>query len=121
MTNPNLTIKRGDIWQVRFDTAEGDEIRKVRPAVVMSANGVGRLRLRIVVPITGWQEHFSEFFWLVHLPASSTTGLHKESAADAIQAKSVSILRFRSKLGELDPRLLDRIARAVAICIDHPG
>jgi mRNA interferase MazF len=117
--NPNLTIKRGDVWEV--DPSEGDEIRKIRPAVVMSANGVGRLQLRIVVPITGWQDRFSQFFWLVRLPASSGTGLRKESAADTIQIKSVSVLRFRSKLGELDPRLLDRIARAIAICIDHRG
>jgi mRNA interferase MazF len=43
---------RGEVWRIRFDPAEGDEIKKVRTAVVISEDAVGRLRLKIVVPIT---------------------------------------------------------------------
>jgi mRNA interferase MazF len=53
--------KRGEIWQVRFDPASGAEIRKVRPAVVVSVDAVGRLPLRIVVPITDWQPRYASF------------------------------------------------------------
>jgi hypothetical protein len=45
-TNPTPT--RGKVWRVRFDPAEGDEIKKVRTAVVVSEDAVGRLRLKIV-------------------------------------------------------------------------
>jgi mRNA-degrading endonuclease toxin of MazEF toxin-antitoxin module len=41
------------LW-IRFDPADGDEIKKVQPAVVVSQNAIGRLRLKIVVPITEW-------------------------------------------------------------------
>jgi mRNA interferase MazF len=44
--------KRGEIWLVDFDPAMSAEIRKVRPAVVVSLDAIGRLPLRIVVPIT---------------------------------------------------------------------
>ena len=44
--------QRGEIWTVRFDPSEGAEIRKVRPAVVISVDTVGLLPLRIVVPLT---------------------------------------------------------------------
>jgi len=37
--------KRGDVWLVHFDPTVGAEIRKVRPAVVVSVAGVGRLPL----------------------------------------------------------------------------
>jgi mRNA interferase MazF len=47
-------IQRGDIWTIRFDPSEGDEIQKIRPAVVMTVAGAGKMRLQIVVPITGW-------------------------------------------------------------------
>lgn len=40
----NPTPRRGEVWRVRFDPAEGDEIRKVRTAVVMSEDAIGRLR-----------------------------------------------------------------------------
>lgn len=39
---------RGEVWEVRFDPTEGDEIRKTRPAVVMTAAGAGRMNLHIV-------------------------------------------------------------------------
>jgi len=52
-TNP--TPARGEVWWVRYDPAEGDEIKKVRLAVVMSENAIGRLRLKIIVPITEWK------------------------------------------------------------------
>ncbi|MHB8626298.1 MAG: type II toxin-antitoxin system PemK/MazF family toxin [Aggregatilineales bacterium] len=48
-------IVRGEVWFVRFDPGEGDEIQKTRPAIVMTAVSAGRIGLHIVVPITAWQ------------------------------------------------------------------
>ena len=42
---------RGEIWLVDFDPAVGAETRKLRPALIMSVNTIGRLPLRMVVPI----------------------------------------------------------------------
>jgi mRNA interferase MazF len=58
-TNP--TPIRGELWQIRFDPAEGDEIKKVRTAVVISEDAIGRLRLKIVVPITEWKPRFTNY------------------------------------------------------------
>ena len=46
---------RGEVWKVNFSPSVGAEIQKVRPAVVLSLDVVGRLPLRIVVPITDWK------------------------------------------------------------------
>jgi mRNA interferase MazF len=51
------------VWRVRFDPAEGDEIKKLRTAVVMSEDATGRLRLTIVVPITEWKPRFPAAPW----------------------------------------------------------
>jgi mRNA interferase MazF len=45
------TPKRGEVWLVRFDLSAGAEIRKARPAVVVNLNPIGRLPVRIVVPV----------------------------------------------------------------------
>src|SRR5208337_3708779 len=37
------TPKRGEVWLVRFDPSAGAEIRKVRPAVVVNLDAIGRL------------------------------------------------------------------------------
>ena len=53
MMNP----KRGEIWIIDFEPVTGSEIGKKRPAVVINSAAVGALPLRIVVPITSWQEN----------------------------------------------------------------
>jgi mRNA interferase MazF len=109
--------QRGEIWEVRFDPSEGDEIRKIRPAVIINLSGVGRAALRIVVPITGWQPSFARFFWMVKLVPASANGLSKESAANASQVKSVSTTRFIRKLGDITADELQDIVDAVIYCI----
>jgi mRNA interferase MazF len=111
---------RGEIWRVRFDPAEGDEIKKIRLAVAIGANGIGRLRLKIVVPITEWKPQYATYPWFVRLVPTSANGLTKDSGADAFQVKSVSETRFLQRLGILTASELDDIANAIAVCVGVP-
>ena len=70
--------QRGEIWLVRFDPSVGAEIRKLRPAVVTNVDAVGRLPLRIVVPITDWQSSFGSLPWFTLIPASAQSGRIQE-------------------------------------------
>jgi mRNA interferase MazF len=46
-------MKRGEVWWVEFDPAVGSEIRKRRPAVIVSNDSANRnLRRVVVVPLT---------------------------------------------------------------------
>ena len=113
-------LVRGEVWRIRFDPAEGDEIKKVRTAVAISEDAVGRLRLKIVVPITEWKPKYASYPWFVRLVPTSTNGLTKESGADAFQVKSVAESRFLDRLGELPAVQLDEIANAIAVCVGVP-
>lgn len=109
--------RRGEVWSVRFDPSVGAEIRKLRPAVVLSVEGLGRLPLRIVVPITDWKSGYERWAWFVKLSRTATNGLSKESGADAFQVKSISDDRFIQRLGVLRDEQVDQIANAIALCI----
>jgi len=111
--------ERGEVWEIRFDPSEGDEIKKIRPAVVMTAHSAGRMRLHIVVPITAWQPQFERYFWMVHLSPDAANGLSKESAADAFQVRSLSTNRFERKMGVLTDSQMDEIAAAIAVCVGY--
>jgi mRNA interferase MazF len=110
--------RRGEIWLVDFDPAIGAEIQKVRPAVVISMDAIGRLPLRMVVPVTDWKRQYLNYPWIVELPASSSNGLAKDSGADAFQTKSVSQSRFVRRLGRLTAAQINDVASAIALCVD---
>lgn len=115
-----ITPNRGEVWLVRFDPSEGDEQTKIRPAVVVSVPTVGRLRLRIVVPLTGWKPAYAQFPWFVYVATTPHNGLSKDSGADAFQTKSVSLLRFQRPIGTLTASQMDDIAAAIALCVGFP-
>jgi mRNA interferase MazF len=123
VTSPSKTNpapNRGEVWWIQFDPSVGSEQRKTRPAVVMNVPAVGKLPLRIVVPITEWDPKWATVPWLVHLKATSRNGLTKDSAADCFQVKSVSLQRFGSKMGLLMADEIEQIAASVALCVGAP-
>ena|SRR5438045_7142718 len=44
-----VVVRRGDIWWVSLDPTQGGEIRKTRPAVVITVNALNRARRTVVV------------------------------------------------------------------------
>jgi mRNA interferase MazF len=105
---------------VRFDPSIGAEIRKLRPAVVMSLDSIGRLPLRIVVPLTDWQATFDRLPWFTRIEANSKSGLVKDSGADAFQVKSLSETRFVQRLGKATDDQVEEISAAIAMCVGTP-
>jgi mRNA interferase MazF len=118
-TLSRISISRGDIWRIDFAPTRGAEIQKLRPAVVVNPQSIGRLPLHIVVPITDWKPAYGGFPWFVHLQPNTTNGLSKESGADAFQVKSLSNERFVERLGRLNNTDLAEVVKAIALCIGH--
>jgi len=109
---------RGEIWLVCFDPSVGDEIKKSRPAVVVSSPALAKLRFRIVVPITGWSSRSSKIPWHYLLKANVATGLDKDSVADALQIKSVSLDRFVKKIGRVSSIDMEEISASIQMLIE---
>lgn len=116
MTSKSIP-KRGEVWFVDLNPTKGAEIGKCRTAVVLSCDGLGRLELHIVVPITEWRPGFAAYLWFERLVPTQKNGLKKESGADALQIRSVSRNRFVKKIGVIPNPQLEEIAFRVALCI----
>lgn len=108
---------RGEIWLYNSDPTIGDEIAKTRPAVIVSNDEIGNLRLKVVVPITNWNDTFSEVQWLVRLEPSSGDGLSKTSAADTFQDRSIYYQRLIRKLGVLSDEYMEDISKALSVVL----
>jgi mRNA interferase MazF len=118
--SPDPTPLRGEIWLVNFDPTIGAEIRKTRPAVVISSNSLSGLPLKLVAPLTEWKDHFSGSLWHIRVMPSRTNGLLKASAIDALQLRCVDIRRFMHRTGVLPASTMTDVCLAVAAVIEHP-
>ena len=112
------TPHRGELWDIDLNPTKGQEINKTRPAVVISSDGVGKLRLKIIVPITEWQQNFEGNFWHVRIQPSPTNGLSKVSAADALQVRSLSLERFVKYRGHATKEALEEVVQALAAIVE---
>ena len=103
-------MKRGEIWLINLNPSVGAEIKKTRPAVIVSADQLGKLPLSVIVPITEWKEHYSIAPWMVKLNTTAQNGLSKTSSADCFQVRSVSQTRFIKKIGNLRAQQMEEIS-----------
>lgn len=109
---------RGEIWLINLGPTIGTEIRKVRPAIIVSSDTVGILPLRVIVPLTEWRERYAQAPWMVRVAPTPGNGLDKPSAADALQVRSVSESRFVRRVGQLAPDMLAEVSRAIALVLE---
>lgn len=112
--------RRGEIWWVQFSPTRGDEIRKIRPAVVISADGLEGLELRLVVPLTGWKPSLASSPWIVEIIPNPQNGLTKVSGANALQTRAVSLERFYNRLGVMEDSMLEEVVLALGIAVQYP-
>ncbi len=118
MSSPSTPPRRGEIWRVNFNPTVGAEIQKVRPAVIISSDAVGRLPLKLVAPVTEWQPAFEGNVWHVKIAPTATNGLTKVSAVDALQVRSVSLNRLADRIGRLTEPELEEVIQALAAVIE---
>jgi len=110
-------MRRGEVWLINLDPTVGSEIKKTRPAIIVNDDAIGILPLRVIVPITAWQERYAAAPWMVRLQPDPENGLEKPSAADAFQVRSVSQSRFVRCLGNVSAQALQDITQALAIVL----
>ncbi len=106
-------MRRGEIWRVNLEPTIGAEINKSRPVVIVGDDRIGKLPLRVIVPITDWKERFAFAEWIVKIEPDENNNLDKNSTADAFQVRSVSIRRFDRQIGELPDKKLREIEKAL--------
>lgn len=112
-----VTPQRGDIYWVNLDPTVGTEIRKKRPAVIVSNDAANRRYHQVtVLPLTSQHTKSVEPFQI--FVSKEDSGLDKDSKALAEQIRTVSKLRLGSRSGRIPSALMEEIDKAIKIHLD---
>jgi len=111
--------KRGEVWWVKPGKTAGAELQKKRPYVVISADAMGNVPVKIVVPLKSWQDEFAPWPWVVRIEPTQANGLKRVEAADVMQVKSFDTGKFEDRQGRLSAAEMDDITAALAIVVEY--
>ncbi len=105
-------MNRGEVWWVNFDPSVGGEIRKRRPAVIVSNDAANRYLNRVqVVPLTSKVDR-------IYPSEARITFKGKAGKAMADQLTTVSKRRLLNCGGRVSEDEMTQIERAIGIQLD---
>lgn len=102
-------MKRGELWWVEFDPSVGSEIRKTRPAIIISNDAANRNLTRVMVmPLSSNISRIYPGEVLVELD-----GRQSKAMADQIMAADKK--RLKGTLGMLSRAAMEDVEQAIKL------
>ena len=105
-------MNRGDVWWVNFEPSIGGEIRKKRPAIIVSNNAANKYLNRVqVIPITSNTDRL--------FPSEAyVTVAGKKGKAMADQLATVSKQRLSKCIGSVSDDEMNMVVEAIKTQLD---
>lgn len=104
----------GSIWLVTFDPAIGTEIRKTRPAVIISGTSFNQRSKVTVLPITSANPSDRLLPVIVPLTPDARNGLSSNSFVVCVDPMTFDKRRLSQYLGQIESHQLQKIQQILS-------
>lgn len=109
--------RRGDVWLVSLDPTVGHEVKKTRPAIIVTNNIYNRHNwVVLVVPLTSRET--AEYDQVLITPPEG--GVTSSSATLPDQLRAVDRARLVKRLGQLTATTMQRLDQTLKLVLDLP-
>ena len=111
-------MRRGEVRLVDLDPARGSEANKRRPAVIVSNDGANTTAERLgrgVITVVPVSSNVARVYPFQVLLDASSTGLDRDSKAQAEQVRSVAVEHIGQRLGVLTADLIAALDEALRL------
>ncbi len=86
--------------------------------MIVNDNTLGKLPLKIIVPLTDWKDRYEIAPWMVKVIPDRQNKLAKDSSADCFQIRSVAEERCIKKVGQVDIETMNKVRKALAAVLN---
>src|SRR3972149_8011442 len=105
-----MQVKQFEIWNISFDPSLGQEIKKTRPALVISNSYYNLASGTIfVISLSSQKPKIENSPFHTKLSANKKNKLKKDSYTNISQLRAVSKLRFIKKVGECESQIIETL------------
>jgi mRNA interferase MazF len=106
--------RRGEVWLVSLDPTVGHEVRKTRPAIIVTDDVYNEHNwVVLIMPLTSRDQ--AEYDQVLISPPEG--GLTNPSATLPDQLRAIDRLRLFHKLGDLSPATMTSVDRSLRIVL----
>ena len=106
-------MRRGDIYLIDFEPSVGAEIKKKRPALIISSDEANKhLRTIMVIPFSSKIERVYPFEVFVKKEES---GLDVDSKLKITQMRAVDKARLKKYIGTLNDDIIEEVGKAIKL------
>jgi len=114
------SCQRGEIWSVDLRPGMGQEVAKIRPALVISHDNINKLSpMVIILPFSS--QHYTRLGPERMLILPEESNLAKESVLLITHISAIDKVRLQKKIGKLPQKKLREVEDAIKLVLDLEG